>query len=351
MTTTTTGNIVATGGHHQTIATNFSEFQAGIQLYTNPAERDMAEWLWGYYVNVLNKSGAALKSESGLTGEELNALFRTALDGFTEEAKEDIFRAISALRNRAARHLPLIRTTVTQRILDCLDYCRDHQTMTYICGPTGRGKTYTAEYWAEKNNHGRTHMVRVPSCCPRGMLVKMIAEAFGVSRTGSVGDREQMLFRAVNRRHVLIIDEAGHLLNQAGSKSPIEFLRDLHDITGCGVAMIFTDVYLPEFVTGKNSAYLEQFIGRIEYPVEIPRVVRKDEVKSIVRAFVPDAGPEFMRLAAAEAKGRKGRLRALFRDLTTAKEFAESRGEQLSFVHFQMAVKLREEKGAFPEDY
>ena len=345
----TTGN--TNTGNHQTIATNFVEFQRGMQLYRKPAERDLAEWLWGYYVNVLDKSAALLKQESGLDASEINALFRTALDGYTEAQRKEIFQAIKAMRSRTARNLPLVLTAVTRRILDTLDYCRDHQTMTYICGPTGRGKTYTAEYWAEKSNHGRTHLVRCPSSCSRATLVKLIADSFGVSRTGSVADREQMLFRAVNRRHVLIIDEAGHLLHQSGTKSPIEFLRDLHDITGCGVAMIFTDVYLPEFVTGRNSAYLEQFIGRIEYPVEIPKVVRKDEVKSIVRAFVPDAGPDFMRLAAAEAKGRKGRLRALFRDLTTAKEFAESRGEQLSFVHFQMAVKLREEKGAFPEDY
>ena len=345
----TTGN--TNTGNHQTIATNFVEFQRGMQLYRKPAERDLAEWLWGYYVNVLDKSAALLKQESGLDASEINALFRTALDGYTEAQRKDIFQAIKAMRSRTARNLPLVLTAVTRRILDTLDYCRDHQTMTYICGPTGRGKTYTAEYWTEKNNHGRTHLVRCPSSCSRATLVKLIADSFGVSRTGSVADREQMLFRAVNRRHVLIIDEAGHLLNQAGSRSPIEFLRDLHDITGCGICMIFTDVYLPEFTLGKNRDYFEQFVGRIEYPLEIPKTVRRDEIRAIVRSFVPDADKQFLDLAMSEASGRKGKLRTLFRDLTTAKDYAESKGQVMGFKHFADAVEFREDKGAWTEDY
>lgn len=339
-----------TNGNHNTIATTFAEFQAGIRLYRDPRERDLAEWLWGYYVNVLGKSAAALKAETGLEADEINDLFRTALEGRSESAREKIFRAVRTLRGRAARHIPLIRTTVTQRILDCLDYCRDNQTMTYICGPTGRGKTYTAQYWAEQNNHGRTHMVRCPSSCARGTLVKLIADSFGVSRTGSIADREQTLFRAVSDRNVLIIDEAGHLMQQTGSRSPIEFLRDLHDITGCGVAMIFTDVYIKEFTLGRNKDYFEQFVGRIEYPVEIPKTVRRDEIKAIVRAFVPDADAKFLNLAASEARGRNGKLRTLFRDLTTAKGYAESMGQEMAYPHFEEAVHLREDNGAFPED-
>lgn len=338
-------------GNHNTIATTFADFQAGMRLYRNPAERDLAEWLWGYYVNVLGKSAAELKKETGLESAAINALFASGLDGYDDAAKETVWKAVATLRSRAARHLPLILTTVTQRILDCLDHCRDFNTMTYICGPTGRGKTYTAEYWAQLNNHGRTRLVRCPSSCARGTLVKLIADSFGVSRTGSIADREQALFRAVSSRNVLIIDEAGHLLQQTGSRSPIEFLRDLHDITGCGVAMIFTDVYIPELTMGRNRDYFEQFVGRIEYPVEIPKNVRRDEVRRIVRTFVPDADEEFVTFALAQARGLKGRLRTLFRDLTTARGFAESKGEPMSFRHFKKAVKLRTDNGAFPGDY
>ena len=340
-----------TTGNHNTLATTFAEFQAGMKLYRDPGERDLAEWLWGYYVNVLGKSAAALKNETGLESTEINSLFAHGLEGFDEAAKERIWKAVATLRGRAARHIPLILTTVTQRILDCLDHCRDYQTMTYICGPTGRGKTYTAEVWAQQNNHGRTRLVRCPSSCARGTLVKLIADSFGVSRTGSIADREQTLFHAVSARNVLIIDEAGHLLQQTGSRSPIEFLRDLHDITGCGVAMIFTDVYVKEFTMGHNRDYFEQFVGRIEYPVEIPQNVRRDEVRRIVRTFVPDADEEFVTFALAQARGLKGRLRTLFRDLTTARGFAADRGEVMGFRHFKKAVKLRTDNGAFPGDY
>ena len=291
------------------LGVSFQLHEEGLKVYDNDEDRDRASWLWGYYVNVLNKDGNALARETGLDRTTLVQILTGARMLVVKSGRADAFAAVDALRKRARKQMPLVRTIVTQRILDCLDRCRDEQNMTYISGPTGRGKTYAAQYWASQNNHGRTHYVRCPSNCSRRALILALAESFGISRSGCIGDKEAVLARNITSRNVLIIDEAGHLLSKTGSRSPIEFLRDLHDMTHCGVCMIFTDVYLPDFRTGRFSAYFEQFVGRLEYPVEIPAEPRKDEVREVVRSFCPDAGADFVSYALTLARGRDGKLR------------------------------------------
>ena len=230
---------------------SFERFQESLKLFS-PEDRERLEWLWGYFCNVLNKSKSALEQESGLSASDLRCLF----DGvaLSKIQHDELMSAIDNLIRRVRKSRPLVRTVITERILDALDYCRDNSTMVYISGPTGRGKTYTAEYWAAQNNHGRTKLIRVPSDCTRKTLVTLLAKSCGISSQGSAADRELQLQRYFSPRNVIIIDEAGHLLGKSGRPGgPIELLRDLHDISKCGVALIFTDVYLNEMKRGKNA--------------------------------------------------------------------------------------------------
>lgn len=327
---------------------SFERFQESLKFLT-PEDRDRVEWLWGYFCNVLNKSKSALEQESGLRGGELRSLFEGV--ALTGEQHDELMSAIDNLIRRIRKSRPLVRTVVTERILDALDYCRDNSTMVYISGPTGRGKTYTAEYWTAQNNHGRTKLIRVPSDCTRRTLVTLLAKSCGISAVGSTADRELQLQKHLSPRNVIIIDEAGHLLGKSGRPGgPIELLRDLHDICKCGVCLIFTDVYLNEMKRGKNADYFEQFLGRLEFPVEIPTIPRRDEVRGVIRSFLPEADERTIDYALSLARARDGKLRTLFKDLYRAEEFARSKNRAMSLTDLQMMVKFRKSGGAWPED-
>lgn len=328
---------------------NFAQYEEGRKFFTE-GENEAVEYLWGYYVNILNKDGDALAREMNVTRADLTNLFQGG-QMLMGGVRSGIFEAIDSLRKRNKKSMPLVRTITANRIIDTLDYARDEQAMTYVSGTTGRGKTLTAQYWATQNNHGRTHYIRVPSDCTRRSLVLLLAGSFGISASGNIADKELVLSRHINSRHVLIIDEAGHLLSKSGRpRGPIEFIRDLHDQTHCGVCLIFTDVYLAEIKRGRNAAYFEQFLGRLECPCEIPAAVRKDEVRSIVKAFCPDAGENFVEYALEVARARDGKLRTLFKDFYRARDYAQERGEKLSLQTLKKMVAFRRSGGLWPED-
>ncbi len=325
----------------------YDAFQVSLNNCTE-AERDKLEWLWGYLHGALGKSKSRLTAALGVAWEPIADAFTGRLQG---NARADLFDAIDALKRRAARNKPLVRTVITDRIIEALDYARDYSAMIYVSGPTGRGKTYTAEWWANENNHGRSKYLRIPSECSRRALVRLMCQVCGVACRGNTTEMEENLHRALSPRNILIIDEAGHLLSKSGRPGgAIEFLRDLHDTTKCGVGLIFTDVYLKEIKSGYAADYFEQFLGRLEFPVEIPKLPRRDEVRSVLQAYFDDPAEDLVNYALAATRERDGKLRTLFKDLARAEEYAAAEGRKPTKADLQLMVQWRKSGGAWPDD-
>jgi hypothetical protein len=120
---------------------------------------------------------------------------------------------------------------------------------------------------------------------------------------------------------------------------------------GCGIALIFTDVYLDEMKHGSLSSYFEQFIGRIKFELTIPTDVLRAEVKAVVESFTPEPSLKLQQFAYSVAQNRDGKLRTLFEDLQRAKDWAQAHGkESISFNDLLKAVEWRKSGGIWPED-
>lgn len=323
-------------------------FKTGTRRYEQKVQ-DALEWLWGYAHDVLGGSKSALEKE---TGYEFKFIY-DALIGRADCDLSGLCESIESMKVRAAKRMSMVETIVTKRISEALDYARDFSSMVMIKGPTGRGKTYTAQYWARMNNHGRTRYVRASSGCSRKTLVTMLCQSCGIGVNGKKGSElELRLFKAFSARNVIIVDEAGHLMPKGGasSTSAIEFVRDLHDICGCGVVMIFTDVYLEEMRHGRQKEYFEQFIGRIKFELEIPKEVLKDEVSNAVRAFNKRPSAELLKLALDLSRQRDGKLRTLFEDLKRARDYAARNDRELTHADLKIAAEWRKSGGLWPEE-
>ena len=324
-----------------------SQFRTGIQLYPL-ADQEMFEWLWGYLSVNLRRQVKLLERELGVPYLDIyNAFTGRPTDRYSE-----ILRRAAELKRDELAHLRIVQTPVTAGIMETLDYARDYSCGTAVVGPTGRGKTYTARYWQALNNHGRTRYVRMSSSASRSSLIYALCDAAGTGFRGyKNSELEQRIFSSLSRRNVLIIDEAGHLIpTGSGKASALELVRDIQDITGCGVCLIFTDVYLEQIKLGPNRRYFEQFVSRLEKTYRIPEQPEKNEVAAVVKSYTEKPSRELLTLAYDSARAGDGKLRTLFRDLDRASLLADTEGHELTADDLRTAITLRTSCASWSEE-
>jgi DNA transposition AAA+ family ATPase len=139
--------------------------------------------------------------------------------------------------------------------------------------------------------------------------------------------------------------------SRRAGETPLEFARDLHDETGCAVAIIVTDCYWDSMRHGRQADVLEQWVGRISHRVIVPpKTVFRQEVEQMIRLYggiEPTA--RIYKMCAAVAKSNEGRLRTLCEDLRQAACVAKEDGVPMQAQHLEVARTLREKGGSWGE--
>lgn len=312
-------------------------------------QREQLEWFWGYLTNEIKGNREAAEQALKMTWSEI---YKVLTGHDDEETLETFLEANARLRKlEEAKRTTLIKTCVVKRIIEAFDYARDTCSMVSVIGSTGRSKTFTALWWAAENNHGRTTYVRVPSSGTRRAFVTALCAAKGISKNKKTSLLESRLFSAFGQRNMIIVDEAGHLLSRVSkSTGAYEIVRDLHDICGCAIGLIFTDVYFDDMRSPELVEYHEQFLGRMKYIVRIPPLVRRDEVRALVANFKPNPSEALVDLALRLARERDGKLRTLCEDLQGAMEFARNKHREMSVEDLKISSAWRKNGSYWAED-
>lgn len=309
------------------------------------------EWLWCYMFG-------EHKGDYEIVADQLDVhptnVYKICMGKYEGEL-DNMLERIRRLRKRAAAKLStLVETCVTRRICEALDYARDYRAFVMVLSETGRGKTCTARTWQRANNHGLAHYIRLPSACTRAKLVRLVAETIGVGTSDRRSTEiEAAIFRGIGKDKVLIFDEAGHAIPTGSRKdrSAIEFIRDLFDICECGVVLLMTDVYWREIRQGRQAAFFEQFRGRSQYRLEIPKgKIFADEVQALCAAYAGKKPDRDLVTAAAAIAKQDGKLRTLCDDLAKARNFAQQAGKPLSAEILVAARQWREAGGVWTEE-
>lgn len=316
-------------------------------------DANMLRWLHGYALSRGGRKADILAALGG--GVEWTTVYR-AMVGYDVQKREfDSLLALAArLRAKIEEGLSaaFAETPVTRRIWKALDYARDRGTMVMISGPSGRSKTQTCLRWAAANNHGRTIYVRATSGSSKRSLVMAVARAVGVgagrARNCGMGELEERIRESIGAHNVIIVDEAGHLFPSGNrGTEALDFLRDLHDMTGCGLALVATDYYYEILDKGKHSVFFEQFIGRIKLNVAIPRRIFKEEIVAAISLFIKDPPEDLVEAVLETAKSDRGHLRPIIQDdLPTLVKSARKLGRAPSPKLWTEVLKYRRTAGA-----
>jgi DNA transposition AAA+ family ATPase len=319
----------------------------GIAQY--PQERqDLLIWLHGYCLDVLHGSRSALV-------DWLQVHWSTVIKIWTGKYDADIAQFCQRLQHLRAREVMrasthFVETTVTRRIFSTIEIARQQNAMAMIVGPSGRSKTHAARQWQTLNNHGVSTYVECPVSGGLRGLIDAIANAMGTGKNRPNSEMMPALERSFDYRNVLIFDEVARLLPaRSTSIHPIEFIRRLHDVCGCGVVLIATDVFPAAMRGGPLRAWFEQLSGRIAVTLRIPAKIQRKEAAEICSAFTDDPQPDLIE-EALRIGNADGHVRVLFGLLRNAAQLAQIKGEPLAFGHLRSAGDLRESLNRWESD-
>ena len=282
----------------------------------------------------LSQSRAA--REIGISGGALSQWLAGAYAGDTAAMDARARSWLEARDERAtlAERLPSppewAETPSSKRVISGLTYAQAAGYVAVIHGAAGVGKTMASRRYA-----GLRPNVWIATMSPWTKTVRACLEqAAGACGLRTAGFRAARIAaglcaRLDGTRGLLAIDEAQHLGVPA-----LEALRSVHDATGCGLALVGSDLLYERLTGGGRVAEFAQLSSRIGRRVRLPGATQGDS-DTLLPAWGMEGKAE--RKAARRIAGQPGGLRNLARALTLASSIA--RGRPVNSGHIRKAWK------------
>ncbi len=302
--------------------------------------------LW-LHQHILDEELSWTAAEEAL-GYDKSTIFRILKGTYTGNW-ENICKEIRTYRKVATERAGIqkndfVENSISRLIFSGLDYALASNSITQIIGESRQGKTMAVTEWARRNNHGRSVLVSTPGYGGNKMLLRRIAEAVGVNQRMGTADMFDAVCRAFNRNRILIVDEAHRLIPPDYRSAPVglEMLRDLHDTTKCGLALIGTKRFDDALRKAGVRYMFEQYLGRIGMPIRLPNRIKASDVQDIVRQYIakPSEGLIDKATVIANALGRLGILVELLR---MASQIAKKAKSPVMEEHFDKALAVRKQ--------
>lgn len=310
---------------------------------------DVRQELSWFHQHALD-TGLTLKECAQAINYDVSTAFR-AIKGTYEGSWSKIRDAIRSYRRITMERGTIqknqfVENSVTRLIFAGLNYALANNSITTVEGESRMGKSITARNWRDQNNHGRSVLVIAPAYGGTKALLRDIAHSIGANKNLNVSQMHESILRGFNQNRILIVDEAHRLLPNDRRTNPVnlELLRDIHDRTGCALALLATARFGAEL---KKSEYMfEQLLGRIGMPIRLPRKLKESDFEAIVRQYVSRPGVKLM-AACLDTANSQGRLGILVETLKVASRMAakeqKSDKPRITDEHVFKAFALRKQ--------
>jgi DNA transposition AAA+ family ATPase len=301
------------------------------------------ELLWFHQHLLDNK--LSLRDAAEAINYDTSTVFRI-LKGEYEGSWNNISEAIRSYKRLTAdrgmiQKNEFVENRITRLIFAGLSYALANNSITLITGESRMGKTASASAWRDQNNHGRSVLITAPPYGGVKGLFCEIAAGIGVSQNLPANTMFKAIKRAFNANRILIVDEAHRLLpGQKSNPVMLECLRDIHDSTKCGLALLATARFDVEL---KKSEYMyEQVLGRIGMPILLPKLFKPADILPIVRQYIPKPSEHFM-TAGLDIANKRGRLGILVETLKVGSRMAAKEKTRMTDEHVFKALAFRRE--------
>ncbi|HYE32712.1 MAG TPA: AAA family ATPase [Methylomirabilota bacterium] len=320
-------------------------------------QRTAIRWLHGYAREKnlgYQEIGAKLKRGENKTYDG-NTVYRI-LNGLHEAKLDRFCEAVESLRrleeSRSGIHrTDFIETDTTRKMFKVFDAALTHNRFVWIIGASHIGKTEGSLHYKRTHNHGQTKYVRTPAHGRFRRFIECLAKAAGIGLGPTTAHMCRRILDSFDEHMLLIVDEAHQFFNGLGGSNTrfpegLEFIRELHDTTRCGVAIVATDVFTTESMVGKFNKDLKQFSNRKIATLRLPDFPTREDLNAFAAAYgLEPATGEFLALQNEVVKAES--LGAWNTLLQASSKLASNSREKLQWKHVKKAhaVLLAIEKG------
>jgi len=213
------------------------------------------------YMDEAARRGLSLRAAAraaGLDGSQLCRALKGSYAGDAAAIEAKCLRALDALAGPA-----VIATSVVSGCRQVCAAAHAAREIAMVWGPTQCGKTTALEQCCREN--GAYRMFRFPATAGTSALAEEIAAAYGVAAAGAGFRENRRRVMEAARDTLLIADEVHEAFIAHGHGAAVremEFLREVHDRSGCGLVLCGTDAMPRNFGHGQFAPVLRQTLER-----------------------------------------------------------------------------------------
>ena len=347
--TTTDTQLVRTDGLNMKSLTGDLVVSATRELPED--QRDQLRWLYAYS----RENGWNLTRLAEETKISATTLYR-AFTGKYGAKLDNVIERITSYRRLAEERgtigdAPFAQTSIARKIDRTCEWALISQSIAFIFGNRGLGKTLAFERRRETHNHGQTKLIRMPASAGVQLMMKEIAKACYLSPHSCFDNLRERVLQAIDHTNLLIIDELHQvfLSYQKGSAIKcLEVIREIHDRTKCGMVLCGTTQLKKEIQLGQHAELLEQFTDRGVLKVQLPTRLPRADVLLIAAGYGLDDEPTGSAADVVHELMEARSLRKFGKLLQAAKRLASKEGAAVKWSHFVKAhdILAKLEKGA-----
>lgn len=237
-------------------------------------------------------------------------------------------RRIDELRREEGR-VPFIHTGTTRRIFTVLERTLERGRVCMIYADSQFGKTTALKEFKRTHNHGQTKYICLAPGGGVHELMRALSLECGISPKSSMAELKDRIIAALDRHNLLIVDEihqAAMTYQRRSKLTVIEILRWIHDQSGCGLALVGTNVWKDMLERDRDSAALDQVARRGAIKLQLPREIPESDLTEFYKAFnlpSPEGDMKKMMRAIANRSG----LTVFTETLAFGQRQAKKRGE------------------------
>lgn len=290
------------------------------------AERDLRAEVEEILAEDPELTQATAARQIGTSDTYLSRYLRGKSTGNVVELERKIAAWLESYRTRQAeaRALPdapgWVATPTAERIMATLEYAQIASDVVVIYGGAGNSKTETIRQYASQRPNVWCFTATQATC---GVLAALeeIADALGMAAMSGPGGRPAVatLERAVMKRMrgtygLLVVDEAQQLTTKT-----LDEMRQLHDATGVGLALVGNEQVYAGMTGGSRAPYLDRLFSRVGKKLKLDKPNAAD-IEKIISGWAIQASD--CKKLLREIASKPGGLRILTKTLRLATMYA-----------------------------